>query len=449
VPSFQLPDRPSLEYLRKLAKERLRELRRTDPHAKLTTALLGVARDYGFPSWRALKEEVDRRVAANAAAFVDACDRGDLEAVREALARDPGLVRAAHPAGHGGWTGLHSAAKKGHLAVARLLLEHGADPNSREVGDITYPLHWAAAGGHLDVMRSLVDAGGDVNGFGDVHENDVIGWATACPTPAAGVALLIDRGARHHIFSAIALGNLELIRQVVEENPDALDRRRSRFEKGATVLHDAIERKRHDILDVLIELGADLEAEDMNGRTALAVAMLQGDREAMRRLHAAGAKPPAHIDASDFRTRMARLASSVKSGSVTIGVPDVGAALAWYVSIGFTEGGRWEDDGVVNFGIVRFGGADLMFNPYLTPAPKGVAFWFRTDRIDEIYEVLKARQLEAAAAALVGDTGNQGGIEFAQDIENMFYGARQFGIRDLNGYMLYFIQQIPRTSSAR
>jgi hypothetical protein len=30
-------------------------------------------------------------------------------------------------------------------------------------------------------------------------------------------------------------------------------------------------------------------------------------------------------------------------------------------------------------------------------------------------------------------------IEFEQDIEDMFYGARQFCIRDLNGYELYFI----------
>ncbi len=29
-------------------------------------------------------------------------------------------------------------------------------------------------------------------------------------------------------------------------------------------------------------------------------------------------------------------------------------------------------------------------------------------------------------------------------IEDMFYGARQFCIRDLNGYGLYFIQSIER-----
>jgi hypothetical protein len=56
-----LPSRPSLEYLRKLAKDRLPALRRTAPGAKLADALLAIAQDHGFASWRALKAEVDRR----------------------------------------------------------------------------------------------------------------------------------------------------------------------------------------------------------------------------------------------------------------------------------------------------------------------------------------------------------------------------------------------------
>src|ERR1700732_4155954 len=56
----QLPERASLEYLKKLAKDRLQDLRRADPQAKLATALLAVARDHGFSSWRALKAEVEQ-----------------------------------------------------------------------------------------------------------------------------------------------------------------------------------------------------------------------------------------------------------------------------------------------------------------------------------------------------------------------------------------------------
>jgi len=45
-----LPDRPSLEYLKKLAKDRLLELRRADAGARLADAQLAVAREHGFPS---------------------------------------------------------------------------------------------------------------------------------------------------------------------------------------------------------------------------------------------------------------------------------------------------------------------------------------------------------------------------------------------------------------
>jgi ATP-dependent Clp protease ATP-binding subunit ClpC len=56
--SSDLPSRPSLEYLKKLAKERLRELRRRNPSAKLADAQHAVARDHGFQSWSQLKEVV-------------------------------------------------------------------------------------------------------------------------------------------------------------------------------------------------------------------------------------------------------------------------------------------------------------------------------------------------------------------------------------------------------
>lgn len=70
MPESKLPEHPSLEYLRKLAKTRLPELRRTNPEAKLATALLHVAREYGFPSWRALKAQLDSTRAKTVASPV-------------------------------------------------------------------------------------------------------------------------------------------------------------------------------------------------------------------------------------------------------------------------------------------------------------------------------------------------------------------------------------------
>lgn len=57
--SRELPERPSLDHLRKQAKVLLRELRRRDPAAQLTTAQHALAREYGFAGWRELRAHVE------------------------------------------------------------------------------------------------------------------------------------------------------------------------------------------------------------------------------------------------------------------------------------------------------------------------------------------------------------------------------------------------------
>jgi ankyrin repeat protein len=440
----QLPERASLEFLKKLARDRLRRLRRADPRAKLADALLDVARDHGFSSWRALKAHIEERQTERVTDFVEGCRAGDGEIVRRLLLADPDLTRARDS--HGS-TGLHDAASRGQLETVRLLLQHGADPNARDAGDNASPLHFAAGGGHAETVRALLDAGADVHGQGDVHEAEVIGWATVIGPPSDArpgvVPILLQHGARHHIFSAIAVGDLDLIRELAEENPEALDRRMSRFEHGQTALHFAITRQRHDILDLLIELGAELEGRDLSGRTALEAAMMRGDKNAMRRLREAGAQLPRVPSASDFTARMAALAHSVTKGVPMITVPDVARALDWYVSIGFKEISRFDDDGVVNFGMVAFGSAELMLNMHGKPGRHEASLWFYTDRVDALYDILKSQQIQVAQNELGPAPGDGHWIEFEQDIEDMFYGARQFCIRDLNGYELYFIGERP------
>lgn len=58
-----LPERSSLEYLKKLAKSRLQQIRQqqSDADAKLADAQLLIAREHGFTSWRALKARLDSR----------------------------------------------------------------------------------------------------------------------------------------------------------------------------------------------------------------------------------------------------------------------------------------------------------------------------------------------------------------------------------------------------
>lgn len=56
-----LPQLPNAENLRKQAKARLAEMRSRLSTARLAHAQLVLAREYGFPSWAALQDEVARR----------------------------------------------------------------------------------------------------------------------------------------------------------------------------------------------------------------------------------------------------------------------------------------------------------------------------------------------------------------------------------------------------
>lgn len=433
MPNQRLPDRPSLEYLRKLAKQYLAALRQSNPQAQLAQALLAVASDHGFPSWRALKAEVDRRLADANTRFFAACEQGDTAGLSALLTADPRLVEARDPARHNA-TGLHTAAARGHAAAVRLFLDHHADPNLREPGDNTTPLHWAAARGHLDVLETLLDAGADPRGLGDVHELDVIGWATYyCEPPRDPrpvVHLLTARGARHHVFSALRLGDPALIQRLVEDDPEALDRRLSHFDHRLTPLHYALTLGRPDLLELLLSLGADPDGADASGRTPLAAALLRGDQPAIAVLRAAGATEPAAIPHDPEALR--RLAPTVHKLVPMIHVPDIAATLDWYTALGFRELGRFEDDGVVNFGMVAYGKAEIMFNMHGRAGNHDASLWLYTEEVDALYRACAARQMHDPAAPGA----------FVEDLNDTFYGTRQFGIRDLNGYILYFAQPL-------
>jgi hypothetical protein len=90
----RLPQRASLEFPRKLAKDHLHSLQKRDPAATLATARLAVAREHGYRSWRELKPVVDARDKSDATLFVKACAAGDIETVRAMLTINAALAYA-------------------------------------------------------------------------------------------------------------------------------------------------------------------------------------------------------------------------------------------------------------------------------------------------------------------------------------------------------------------
>lgn len=91
----------------------------------------------------------------------EACAAGQYERAATLLAADPALANAYAP---DGFQPLGLAAFFGHTAIARLLLESGAEVDSpSNNGQRVQPLHSSVAGGHFELSKLLLDHGADVN----------------------------------------------------------------------------------------------------------------------------------------------------------------------------------------------------------------------------------------------------------------------------------------------
>lgn len=204
--------------------------------------------------------------------FVQAVSRLDLEGVEEMLTADPGLVDADL---HGrAWIGgpkrtaagwerapeqtsrpVHLAAY-GHGGLLRLLIAHGADvdaPGYEGNHGWAPPLVLACWEGTVETVRQLLEAGADPNlpsrpGGSALH-------AAINHYDAEKIELLLRHGARHDLYSAAAVGDLEEVERQLAAGDGLLDRRDDL--RGRTPLEWAVFNRRQKVARHLLEAGAE------------------------------------------------------------------------------------------------------------------------------------------------------------------------------------------------
>ncbi|KAL7781716.1 hypothetical protein V8C43DRAFT_319567 [Trichoderma afarasin] len=182
----------------------------------------------------------------------------------------------------GNLTDLIIASYYGHRAIAKLLVEKGADIEAKDNNYGQTPLLWAAKSGHEALIKLLVEMGADIE-VKDKHGQTPLLWAARNGREAlikllsgheAIAKLLVEKGAdikakdiygQTPLFWAAAGGHEAIVKLLVEKGADI----KVKDKYGQMPLFWAAERGHEAIVKLLVEMGADIKAKDKYSQTPL------------------------------------------------------------------------------------------------------------------------------------------------------------------------------------
>jgi ankyrin repeat protein len=187
---------------------------------------------------------------------------------------------------------IHEACRRGDLAAVRALV--AADPAAVDADDEHgwRPIFHAGLYRHEPVVRFLIEAGADLA----AHDGYVLHYSGEVPNNKAIVSLLVQYGAldahvrptddlSRQFLAAVFLADASRVRSLVARHPHlatALDGR------GDRPIHHAARNGDTEIVRLLIEHGADVNATNPRGHTVLYCAGGHGHLDTVQLLLGAG-----------------------------------------------------------------------------------------------------------------------------------------------------------------
>jgi ankyrin repeat protein len=161
---------------------------------------------------------------------------------------------------------LHMAATKGHIKTIELFLNHGADPNATD--HTSTLLHKAAGSGRIDAIELIIKNGADPN-TDDRSSSTPLHYA-ARDDHADAIELLIKHGANPNavdnmnstpLHEAVRGSHVNAIKSLIKNHADLNAIDGINFTPLNIALIEAAEIGRIDVVELLLEKGANIGAE--------------------------------------------------------------------------------------------------------------------------------------------------------------------------------------------
>lgn len=209
------------------------------------------------------------RSEAGDTALTAAAGRGHADVVRFLLNRE------ANAESNAGAPALAFAAEIGHLPTVRVLLDERPRISA---GTKTWALSEAAAKGHLDVVRLLLDRGAPADGDLGTARRPLFD-AIRNVTPEPYRKTVIENGVKQEMVYQPMRGGLIAPPPMDSPGPSVRDARPTTVERVA------------EVIGVLLDRGADVNAKNRSGQTVLMLASEYGAPSVTKLLLARGADP--------------------------------------------------------------------------------------------------------------------------------------------------------------
>ncbi|KAK1037031.1 hypothetical protein LTS16_013164 [Friedmanniomyces endolithicus] len=195
------------------------------------------------------------------------------------------------------WNALNAAASIGNAFLVRTLISKGAEID----GDRDYALQLAASEGHAEVVKILLESGAAIDK--ELTSNDELGFFSGTALQAACdrsrervVEVLLTHGAdpnlgggvlTNPITAATQRAQPEILRLLLKASEINVNVKGG--EDGSTPLINAATHMSTEFVELLVRKGADINAANLAGDTALIMAAWKGDKGCVEMLCDAGA----------------------------------------------------------------------------------------------------------------------------------------------------------------